>query len=754
MPAISLVGYLLSYDDEFSNPALFQTSWDGSVGYRNALFFGRTIFPNAEAEYYVDPNTVALTHNPNPFLVAGGALTITAQPTLSGQQTDGLPYTSGMISTDGSFSQNQGYFEIRAQTPDVAGFWSAFWMLPDGNTGYPELDVLEQPSLGSSGQYWSYANFSATNKGGGFNEANVDLSKGFHSYGLLWTATTITFYLDGLEVGGAVSVPDAFTAKMHLIANLAVGGNGSWPKPPTGATTASYSIDYIRAYSADAKVAAVALQAISSPDGANTTPVYTAPVMPLPAVIGTGPDTLVLNISEDAYQSDAHFTISIDGVQQGGVMIAQADHALGQAQAFTIAGDFSYASHSVIVNFLNDFGVGPGADRNLYVNSASLNAKALAGSTLSMYSAGPQGFVIPVQTGPVTPPTLQTLTLGISEDAWQGDAQYQVLLDGVALGGFRLASAAHSAGLSQNVAITGTWSTDAHSIAVTFLNDGYGGSATADRNLYVDSVSFNGVSATGAPATLLSNGTAYFVAAAAASGPVIPPPTPTQSLTLRVSEDSWAGDALYRVSVDGTTVGAVRTATASHQAGATETVTVAGSWGAGAHKVGVEFINDAYGGSAGTDRTLYVESVSIDGRPSPGAPAALLSNGLVTFVVPGARTTTPNADLILNLSEDAFQGNALFTVAVDGTQLGLAQAVTALHGGGASQAFGFPAALSVGSHDISISFLNDLYGGAADLDRNLYINGATAGGIAVPGAAFSLLSTGTHHFSVVIPPAV
>ncbi len=191
MPGISLNRYHLSYDDEFSNPTTFKTSADGSTGYRNSYFFGRTIAGNSEAEYYVDPNN-GLTAGPNPFAVSGGALTITAQPTRPGQQADGLAYTSGMISTDGSFSQNQGYFEIRAMTPNVAGFWPAFCTLPDGTGGYPELDVLEQPNLGSSGQYWSYANFSSTDKGGGFNEANVDLSKGYHTYGLLWTATTIT----------------------------------------------------------------------------------------------------------------------------------------------------------------------------------------------------------------------------------------------------------------------------------------------------------------------------------------------------------------------------------------------------------------------------------------------------------------------------------------------------------------------------------------------------------------------------------
>ena len=40
-----------------------------------------------------------------------------------------------------------------------------------------------------------------------------------------------------------------------------------------------------------------------------------------------------------------------------------------------------------------------------------------------------------------------------------------------------------------------------------------------------------------------------------------------------------------------------------------------------------------------------------------------------------------------------------------------------------------------------------LYGGSNIGDRNLYVVGATAGGAAVTGAASSLLSSGTNHFT-------
>ncbi len=52
----------------------------------------------------------------------------------------------------------------------------------------------------------------------------------------------------------------------------------------------------------------------------------------------------------------------------------------------------------------------------------------------------------------------------------------------------------------------GNWATGNHTATVTFLNDDWGGTATTDRNLYVDSAIYNGTAVVGATQTLLSAG--------------------------------------------------------------------------------------------------------------------------------------------------------------------------------------------------------------------------------------------------------
>ncbi len=104
----------------------------------------------------------------------------------------------------------------------------------------------------------------------------------------------------------------------------------------------------------------------------------------------------MLQVSEDAYQGNATFTVSVDGQQIGGTQTALAAHASGQEQAFTVNGTFGSGTHTVSVNFLNDaYGGSASTDRNLYVDSATINGTAISGGHLTELSGGAQSFTFP-----------------------------------------------------------------------------------------------------------------------------------------------------------------------------------------------------------------------------------------------------------------------------------------------------------------------------------------------------------------------
>ncbi len=124
-------------------------------------------------------------------------------------------------------------------------------------------------------------------------------------------------------------------------------------------------------------------------------PVVVPPVVGQPAtvIIGSGSDTLALKVSEDAYQGNAQFTVSVDGKQIGGVQTALASHAAGQTQLFDVKGTFAAGKHTATVNYLNNLSAGtPSTDRNLYVTGATIDNSVVSGATLSEVVNGPQSF--------------------------------------------------------------------------------------------------------------------------------------------------------------------------------------------------------------------------------------------------------------------------------------------------------------------------------------------------------------------------
>jgi hypothetical protein len=232
-----------------------------------------------------------------------------------------------------------------------------------------------------------------------------------------------------------------------------------------------------------------------------------------PVTIGTGADTIVLHIAEDAWQGDAQFTVSVDGTQIGGVQTATTLRSSGQEQLFNVLGDFGTGPHSLTVDFLNDaYGGTPGTDRNLYVNRidrGGVNTNVNTG----LFAGGPATFslgAVPPPRGPVTIGNgPDSIVLGISENAYQGDAKFTVSVDGVQVDGVQTATASHQFFQTQAFTVLGNFGAGPHNVAVEFLNDAYGGTALTDRNLWVDNVAYAGL-AISVPTPLFSNGTAGF----------------------------------------------------------------------------------------------------------------------------------------------------------------------------------------------------------------------------------------------------
>lgn len=198
-----------TFSSDFEN---FVSSPTGSQGWQTTLPHGaRTLATNGELEYYSDSSV-----GYDPFSVQNGVLYITAEP---GANPDGLPYDSGIITTEGSFSQLYGYFDMRAELPSGAGMWPAFWMLPANLASTREIDVMEM--FGNDPLEYRVTDHSPGSGNASTYVATPDLSQGFHDYGVYWTPTSNSFYFDGNQVAN-MPTPADMDVPMFMLANLAI----------------------------------------------------------------------------------------------------------------------------------------------------------------------------------------------------------------------------------------------------------------------------------------------------------------------------------------------------------------------------------------------------------------------------------------------------------------------------------------------------------------------------------------------------
>ena len=464
--------------------------------------------------------------------------------------------------------------------------------------------------------------------------------------------------------------------------------------------------------------------------------------------LGSGSDTVSLYISEDYFQGDAQFTLAVDGKQIGGVQTASALRSTGRDTIYNLLGSFGAGQHSVVVDFLNDDS-GPNIttqDRNLYVDGASYDGMTIPSASLGLYAAGTQTTTVgSAGQGTVNLGSgMDTVSLQVSEDFYQGDAQFTVSVDGIQIGGIQTTGAQHGAKQDQTFNLLGNFGSGQHKVAVNFLDDAYGGSAATDRNLYVDGASYDGVATSGTLLALMTSG----VQSTAVGNPdpaVVTIGNGTDTIGLKISEDFYAGDAQFTISVDGHQIGGTQIAGAQHAAGQDQTFNVLGNFGSASHVVTVDFLNDAYGN--GLDRNVYIDATSFNGKTVANG------SGGVPSAVPGSVSIAGSDTLTLKVSEDAYLGDARFTVSVDGKQVGGTITATASHAAGQSQTVSLAGSWGLGTHTVGVTFLNDAYGSNASQDRNLYIGSAGIDGASTPenieqgsnGTASFVLVTATTY---------
>jgi hypothetical protein len=347
-----------------------------------------------------------------------------------------------------------------------------------------------------------------------------------------------------------------------------------------------------------------------------------------------------------------------------------------------------------------------------------------------------------------------TLVLTVSAD---GDAQFTVDINGQQQGGTFDATAAHGTGTTaantQDITLTGDFSTGgATQIAVNFLNQ-----ATAD--LYVESINFDGTVVQGNQAVMtpastnpgadpnaavmFEDGTATFTVGGT------PPttslqvaqeqsigPSQTVALTSLFSANEPDGDPITQYNIYegsfGTPVGTVTDANGNVlPTFQNDTVTSLGginynsSTNAGSDRLWVQAFADGQWGN-----WTFVDMNNTGGSGGSGGSGSGGGGGVVT---------SGTGPISMVMSAD---GDAQFTVDVNGTQVGGVFDVTAAHGTGTTaantQTVTLPGDFSTsGPLQVSVNFTNQA-------TADLYIESVTADGQTIQGNQAAMTPASTN----------
>jgi beta-glucanase (GH16 family) len=261
-----------TFHDDFDEHPLASGRWvphyAGGAAWPEARYWGgdgsdfkRKDAWNGEQQIYVDPRYRGRADAPlglDPFKIHDGVLSIVASrtPPELKQVLFNNEYVSGILTSQNSFSQKYGYFEIRSKVPAGTGVWPAFWMLANDGGWPPELDVLEgrglRPGDLAMTTHWRLPSTGKI-ESCGFDFAQPDAAMAFHDYGVLWLKDRVIYFIDRKPVSD-ISVPIGFDDPMYMIVNLAMGakyfqgvGFVDWESP----NMVEFEIDRISAYQID-----------------------------------------------------------------------------------------------------------------------------------------------------------------------------------------------------------------------------------------------------------------------------------------------------------------------------------------------------------------------------------------------------------------------------------------------------------------------------------------------------------------------
>lgn len=253
--------WVLVFEDEFDGEALNTDNW-------SRIAYDNNKYNNWRRYQSTDESLVEMTGDT--VKLWGRYGNYTSQDNQSGI---GQTYACGGITSINTFKFQYGYVEVQARFDSTQGCWPAIWMMPKSNgpLGWPgngEIDIMEH--LNNDGfVYQTLHSYDSSRPDNDYSMSfqqkwmNANYINDWHTYGMLWTEGSITFYVDG-----QATLSHTFTSddgpwpfdnegnEFYLIIDQQIGGawvegegTGGIDQDTLAETGSAMEINYVRVYS-------------------------------------------------------------------------------------------------------------------------------------------------------------------------------------------------------------------------------------------------------------------------------------------------------------------------------------------------------------------------------------------------------------------------------------------------------------------------------------------------------------------------
>ncbi len=237
---LDLTGYVETFRDDFDVPSI------STIYAKTGKWFAPVHAPFGGAKL-MGPTAI-----PSPYIYKRGKLYIRLSMVNGQWQTGIIQSLNNTVPPSAGFTQQGGYFEMRATFPRGKGCWPAFWLLSP-NAHYPrlEIDIIE-----AYGPDWD-GHHCAVHLGGVYHKGlyaalatkewvpagKADMFNGEqHTYACLMDEQWLRIYYEGVECG-RFPMNDYFRTPMYILVDLGL----SLKEPPDYTTPKDMSVSYVRA---------------------------------------------------------------------------------------------------------------------------------------------------------------------------------------------------------------------------------------------------------------------------------------------------------------------------------------------------------------------------------------------------------------------------------------------------------------------------------------------------------------------------